>query len=70
MPCGFAIREGDYKLIREYGGYPDNWCYNSEEGYQCRWPENYSNSSNTDGWLLYNITNDPNEEFPEISKSH
>jgi len=71
--CGFAIRNGEWKLIQGYGGAPDDWCNTTSQGRSCR---NTSIGLNNDGlkecpngWCLYNIANDPNE-FMESSSDY
>ena len=36
LECGFAIRDGDWKLIQGYGGGPDDWCNTTSTGRTCR----------------------------------
>jgi hypothetical protein len=39
VPCGFGIREQQWKLILGYGGGPDTWCNASSNGLICKqWP--------------------------------
>jgi len=39
VPCGFGIRDQQWKLILGYGGGPDTWCNKSSHGLICKeWP--------------------------------
>ena len=76
--CGFAIRAGDFKLIRDYGGSPD-WRCNTTAGAdqgECDtkhpWTQNLTTCPN--GWCLFNVLSDPYEmneassENPQVLK--
>ena len=68
--CGFAIRDGDWKLIQGYGGAPDDWCNTTSEGRTCRNTTTEGELKECpNGYCLYNIANDP-LEFYEISFHH
>lgn len=67
--CGFALRDGDWKIVQGYGGNPDDWCNTTSSGRVCL-NTTTTRSRATEcpkGWCLYNITNDP-LEFHEVSK--
>uniref|UniRef100_A0A7S1PLV1 Uncharacterized protein n=1 Tax=Alexandrium catenella TaxID=2925 RepID=A0A7S1PLV1_ALECA len=36
VPCGFAMRQREWKLVLGYGGGPDTWCNKSSEGLICK----------------------------------
>ena len=73
--CGFAIRVGDFKLIRDYGGSPDWRCNTSASGGdkgECDtvhpWTQNLTTCPN--GWCLFNVISDPYEMHETSSDNH
>jgi len=36
IPCGFGIRDQQWKLILGWGGGPDTWCNKTSEGLMCK----------------------------------
>ena len=71
--CGFAIRAGDFKLIRDYGGSPDWRCNTTAGGDQGEcdtkhpWTQNLTTCPN--GWCLFNVLSDPYEMNEASSES-
>ena len=66
LGCGFAIRNGDLKLISGYGGAPNDWCNTTSAGRAC---ENITTSSTCpNGYCVFDVAKDPDEKN-EISQS-
>lgn len=61
--CGFAIRDGDWKLVYHYGGYDDEWARSAAQ--PPKKPSFHKNGSwkrlCPDDYCLYNIAEDPLE---------
>ena len=71
--CGFGIRVGDFKILRDYGGSPDWRCNTTAKGdkVECDtnnpWTQNLTSCPN--GWCLFDVISDPHE-MNEISSKY
>lgn len=76
-PCGFGIRDQQWKLTLGYGGGPDTWCNKTSQGLICL---NHSSplphppspplpECLKTGFCLWNVVSDP-YEYTEVSAQH
>lgn len=68
LGCGFAIRDGNLKLISGYGGAPDDWCNTTSSGRVCDNVHTNTNGTCPDGFCVFDVSSDPLEHH-EISQS-
>jgi len=71
VPCGFAIRDQQWKLTLGYGGAPDTWCNKSSSGLICKDAARSPPlpACLDTGFCLWDVVNDPYEQ-EELSAKH
>ena len=77
LGCGFATRNGPWKLIQGYGGSPDGTCNSTSGAPKCRPAQGDGDPAPPSpplrecpgGWCLFNVEKDPYEQS-EVSAKH